>query len=152
MTVSTRPIKRLRPSVRPPSPADVPEPLTQNDPPAQAINDLAARWIASLPDKATVFSPVGVWPVLAILADAATDDVAAELRAALCLKPSDDANLLHAALDTLEFLACNDALDAAVAVWVSERLGVKEEWLGRLPEGSRGLLTTDSGGGSACPG
>ena len=109
--------------------------------PFNAINDLAARWIATLPNKATVFSPVGVWPVLAILADAATDDVKADLEEALCFKETRERDLSDAALRTLEFLDKNELLDAAVAVWVSKKLGVKEEWLGRLPEASRGLLT-----------
>lgn len=138
MTLTSRPTKRLRSSTR----LSKAHTATRSDPPADAINDLAARWIASLPDKATVFAPVGVWPVLAILADAATEDVSADLRTALCVDRSvEDADLLHAALDTLKFLACNDALDAAVAVWVSQHLGVREEWLARLPEHSRGLLT-----------
>lgn len=109
--------------------------------PLDAINDFAARWIASLPNEATVFSPVGVWPVLAILADAATDEVATGLRQALCFEPSSDNSLVDAAIGTLEFLRRNKAIDAAVGVWVAKVLGVKEAWLARLPEGARGLLT-----------
>lgn len=114
---------------------------TQAGTPFNAVNDLAARWIASLPDKATVFSPVGVWPVLAILADAAADDVKADLEEALCFKASKNRDLVDAALTCLDFLNQNDLLDAAVAVWVAESLGVKEERLARLPKTSRGLLT-----------
>lgn len=117
---------------------------TSTKTPTNAINDLAARWIASLPNKPTVFSPVGVWPVLAILADAATGDVKVDLEEALCLKKTRSSNLVDAALSTLDFLDQNELLDAAVAVWVSQTLGVKDEWLARLPEASRGLLTKTS--------
>lgn len=136
MTVSTRSRKRRA--------SDTPPATIPIDPPSDAINDLAAHWIASLPDEATVFSPVGVWPVLAILADAATDEVAAELRSALCLEPSDDISLIEAALSVLEFLDRSKLFDAAVAVWVSKALAVKQAWLARLPEQSRGLLTQTS--------
>lgn len=111
------------------------------DPLTDAINDLAARWIASLPDEATVFSPVGVWPLLAIMAETATPAVADELRAVLCFRPADGMGTHQAALIVLDWLQATPGLDGAVGVWVKHALRVKAAWLASMPAGAGGYLT-----------
>lgn len=111
------------------------------DPLYDAVNSLAARWIKVLPNDATVFSPVSVWPLLAILADAATPAVAAKLQDVLCFTPTEHETLLDAGLRVLRFLDRTRGLDAAVAAWVARALNVKEDWVAQLPAGACGQLT-----------
>lgn len=120
--------------------APVPRKLKRVDPLSKAINDLAERWIATLPDKPTVFSPAGVWPILAILADAAEGPVADDLKEALCYHPTDGTRPLEAAIKVLDWLRETPGLNGAIGVWIRRTLNVKEEWLERVPATSRGVL------------
>ncbi|EKC99872.1 proteinase inhibitor I4 serpin [Trichosporon asahii var. asahii CBS 8904] len=110
------------------------------DPLTKAINDLAERWMATLPDAPTVFSPAGVWPLLAILADAATGAVADDLKEALCYHPTDGTGALKAAIKVLDWLRETPGLNGAIGVWIRRTLSVKKEWLDRVPATSRGIL------------
>lgn len=98
--------------------------------PASAINALAARWIRTLPDRATVCSALGVWPLLAILADAAEGPARAQLADAIGTDPShgtDDG------LATLRWLDATDATSGALGLWRRAELPIRSEWLARLP-------------------
>lgn len=120
--------------------APVPKKPKRVNPLSKAINDLAECWIATLPDKPTVFSPAGVWPILAILADAAEGPVADDLKEALCYHPTDGTGPLEAAIKVLDWLRETPGLNGAIGVWLRCTLNVKKEWLERVPATSRGIL------------
>lgn len=126
-----------------PDDADPPLPPKKKkpaDPLTKAINDLAERWIATLPDRPTVFSPAGVWPLMAILADAATGIVAEDLKEALRYHPADGTGPLEAAVKVLDWLRETPGLNGAVGLWIHRTFSVKQEWLDRVPATSRGIL------------
>ncbi|MFE1248285.1 serpin family protein [Streptomyces sp. NPDC058735] len=106
----------------------------------RAANGLTARWAAGV-SGGTVFSGAGVWPLLALLADGAAGAAREELSAALGL-PADQAAAagreLLAALEEIE------GLDAALGLWTTRTVELREEWAAGLPAGVHGVLTGDA--------
>lgn len=93
-------------------------------------------------DAGTVFSAAGVWPLLALLADGAGGPARAELADAVGL-PADEAGA--AARELLAVLDEAPGLSAAFGLWPRHDLRLQDDWLARLPEGSYGVLTGDTG-------
>lgn len=111
---------------------------TFSTPHVGAVNDLTARWCAAAGEGDFVVSGAGLWPLLALLADAADEPARSELEAAIGL-PADTA--LQAALRTLDILADAVDLSAALGIWVRRDLPLRDEWLAALPVGTVDLLT-----------
>ena len=96
-----------------------------------AANDLTARWCAAQDSREFVLSGAGLWPLLALLSDAAEGPARAELSAATGRPASagrDDA------LDLLRALS-GGATSAALGVWVRRDLPLHQEWVASLPAG-----------------
>jgi serine protease inhibitor len=105
----------------------------------RAVNDLTARWAATT-RGGTVFSAVGVWPLLALLAHGAAGRVRAELEEAIGLS-ADRAG--GAARDLLAGLGSVRGLVSALGLWTKRTLELREEWEAELPAGAHGVLTGD---------
>ncbi|MFC6012427.1 serpin family protein [Nocardia lasii] len=105
--------------------------------PVRASNALTGRWCASFGDSDAVVSGAGLWPLLAVLAGAASGQARAELAEAIGI-PAEDA---HAA--GLELLAALDAskeVSTALGVWVRADLTLRAEWVRSMPAGTVGVL------------
>lgn len=92
-----------------------------------AVNDLAVRWASATdPQGTTVFSAASVWPLLALLADAASGPARDELLAATgpVVDPREIALQLIGALDGIP------QVRAALGVWVRTGLPLTEAWAG----------------------
>ncbi|QWB27600.1 MULTISPECIES: serpin family protein [Streptomyces] len=105
----------------------------------RTVNGLTARW-ASAVREGTVFSAAGIWPLLALLADGATEEVREELAEALGL-PSDRAGAEGREL--LALLAGIDGLESALGLWTARTVELREEWATALPVEAHGVLTGD---------
>jgi hypothetical protein len=110
--------------------------------PSTPINKLTARWIATLPSDPTACSGLCVWPLLALLADAAEGAARDELGAAAGIDPSDGT---AASLAVIDWLAAAEGLSAALGVWHRRDMGVRNEWRSRLPEGVVEAFSGDLG-------
>ncbi|SEM54913.1 serpin family protein [Streptacidiphilus jiangxiensis] len=111
----------------------------------RAVNALAARWAqAVLPAEAatrdTVFSPVGVWPLLAALAAGADGHARQELEEAVGMGA---AEAMAGARDLMTTLRRLPGVSAALGLWTREKLQLEPGWALGLPEGTHGLLTGD---------
>lgn len=109
--------------------------------PAHIVHRLTARWAADVED-ATVFSAVGVWPLLAFLADGAAELTREELAEALGVPAGEAAYMARELLETLESM---DGLDSALGLWTRETLEPRKEWLAGLPTEAHGVLSGDLG-------
>lgn len=125
-------------------------------PPVHAIDHLAARWMASLPTKSkgTVFSPVGIWPLLAILADVASPRGRSRLEKALGLTvpqygtkgvDSNTESFTDMAQAVIRSLDRSVSTSAALGLWVSRKLELRDEWVAALPAATIQVLTGDEG-------
>jgi len=83
--------------------------------------------------SSTVFSPVGVLPLLAVLADAAAGPARDELAGALGV-PVSQARALGLAL--LKSLPAMDGITAALGVWLHPTITPAEGWTSGLPSGT----------------
>ncbi|MFH9816522.1 serpin family protein [Streptomyces sp. NPDC017230] len=106
----------------------------------RAVNGLTARW-ADTTSGGTVFSAVGVWPLLALLADGAAGAARAELAQAVGV-PADRAG--GAARELLAGLGSVRGLEAALGLWTRRTLELRERWEAGLPAGAHGVLTGDA--------
>ncbi|GAA3823920.1 serpin family protein [Streptomyces chiangmaiensis] len=106
---------------------------------AEAVNGLTARW-AGVVEGGTVLSAVGVWPLLAFLADGAAGDARAELADAVGLSADRAA---PAARELLGALGAMRGLDAALGLWTKRTLELRAEWEEELPAETHGVLTDD---------
>ncbi|WP_443049844.1 serpin family protein [Streptomyces sp. NBC_00287] len=106
-----------------------------------AANGLTALWAATVED-ATVFSAVGVWPLLAFLADGAAELTREELAEALGV-PADQA--ASAGRELLGALDSVDGLDSALGIWTRRTLEPRPEWVAGLPAQTHGVLGGDLG-------
>ncbi|MFC9894304.1 serpin family protein [Nocardia sp. NPDC127579] len=97
-----------------------------------ASNRVTADWCASAPAGDFVLSGVGVWPLLAILADAAEGPARAELARVIGV-PVTAAR--ESALELLEVLATSSSTAAALGVWAKADLPLRADWAGNLPAG-----------------
>ncbi|MET8781512.1 hypothetical protein [Streptomyces sp. NPDC004589] len=105
----------------------------------EAVAGLTARWFGAVEDG-TVLSAVGVWPLLAFLADGAGGAARAELAEAIGL-PADRA--APAARELLEALRAMRGLDAALGLWTDRTLELRAAWESGLPADTHGVLTGD---------
>ncbi|MCX4539178.1 serpin family protein [Streptomyces sp. NBC_01565] len=108
-----------------------------------AINGLTARWAeqaeqAEQTGRGTVFSAAGVWPLLAFLADGASGAARAQLAEAVGLSAERAARAAH---DCLVALGGLRGVDAALGLWSSRKVKVREEWTAGLPPHTHRKLT-----------
>jgi len=110
---------------------------------AEHVNALTRRWLAaagadSAGRRAGVLSALGVWPLLAFLADGADEKTRAELAAALGV-PAEEA--ARAARDVLATVAHSPSVRTALGLWTRDTVHVRPDWLGKLPADVHGVLT-----------
>ncbi|MBE1488458.1 serpin family protein [Plantactinospora soyae] len=98
----------------------------------EAANALTARWASTVDGKPTVFSGVGVYPLLALLAPYAAGAARDELLAVAGAPARFD-------------LADSPTTRLAMAVWSRHDLPLTSGWLDAVPEPMRGVLTGDPG-------
>ncbi|MEY9875330.1 serine protease inhibitor [Streptacidiphilus sp. MAP12-33] len=111
----------------------------------RAVSALTARWAqALLPADAvtrdTVFSPVGVWPLLAALAAGADGGARAELEEAVGLPA---AGAMGGARELMAALRRMPGVCAALGLWTREALELEPGWALGLPEGVHGAISGD---------
>ncbi len=106
--------------------------------PVAASNALTARWAATQQAESTVLSGLGVWPLLALLVDAARGPVQEELRAVVGL--DDGAPAAGKLLADLDSAA---GIHAALGLWTRHDLPVTDAWLATLPAATHELLSGD---------
>jgi serine protease inhibitor len=112
---------------------------TRNAPVAvEHVNALTKRWLETVGADARVLSALGVWPLLAFLADGADEEARQDLSAALGI-PAEHAS--QAARDLLAIVEHTPAIRTALGLWTSDQVRVHPEWLGRLPVAIHGELT-----------
>lgn len=99
-----------------------------------ASNALTARW-AEIVDGATVLSGLGVWPLLAMLVDAADGPARDELAAAV--------GTADGAGELLDQLADTPSIHTALGLWTNKDLPLNQPWLDSLPDTAHELLTGD---------
>ncbi|MFF4098623.1 serpin family protein [Streptomyces sp. NPDC001903] len=108
----------------------------------RAVNRLTARWAeqAVAGDTGTVLTAVGVWPLLALLADGAAGPARGELSEALGISADSAA---AAARELLADLSGVRGLQTATGLWALQELPLEQRWLDALPGSAHGLLTGD---------
>ncbi|AWT45275.1 MULTISPECIES: serpin family protein [Streptomyces] len=108
----------------------------------RAVNRLGARWAGALGESPgnTVCSALGVWPLLALLADGAHGPARAELAEGVGLPAGEAAS---AARELLAGLRAMRGLDSALGLWTKRTLELREAWEAGLPVGAHGVLTGD---------
>jgi serine protease inhibitor len=102
-----------------------------------AANSLTARWARSCTERGTVLSGLGVWPLLAALADPAGGAARDELAQAIGI-PARAAP--EAAAGLLGTLQGNRAVHTALGLWTAAAFAVRAEWLDRLTGITHGVL------------
>lgn len=105
------------------------------------VNALTKRWLATAGADSAVLSALGVWPLLAFLADGAGDATRADLAAALGIGPEQAA---QAARELLAMLDRSPSVRAALGLWTREEVRPHQDWLGRLPGEVHGTLSGDA--------
>ncbi|MFD4438900.1 serpin family protein [Nocardia sp. NPDC058519] len=106
-------------------------------PHARASNALTGRWCATFGGEDAVVSGAGLWPLLAVLAGAASGRSRDELAAVVGI-PAEQA---HAAgLDMLKSLDTSREVSTAIGAWVRPELTLREEWVRSMPAGTVGEL------------
>lgn len=107
----------------------------------EAINDFSARWAAITPASGpAVFSAACAWPLLGLLAAAATGSVRDELQHALGV-PAESAQDL--ALEVLSTLPTLPGVAAALGLWSRQGLPLRPQWTESLPPGVAEHLSGD---------
>lgn len=111
----------------------------------RAVNGMTARWAADglSPDalsRGTTFSAVGLWPLLAFLADGACDPARGELQDALGMRADEAA---EAARGLLGALARIRGSSAAIGLWARPEVKVHGRWAAGLPDATLGRLSGD---------
>ncbi|WP_327159654.1 serpin family protein [Streptomyces zaomyceticus] len=106
---------------------------------------MTARWAADglSPDalsRGTTFSAVGLWPLLAFLADGACDPARGELQDALGMRADEAA---EAARGLLGALARIRGSSAAIGLWARPEVKVHGRWAAGLPDATLGRLSGD---------
>lgn len=117
--------------------------------PIAAVDAFAQRWIGRMGEEGTVFSPVGVWPLLAILADVARAEVRSDLMAALGLPGGDEGGSgqsgvspTEMAIGLIRHLDETDGLSAAAGIWLARAIA-RPEFVASLPPGTVEVLSGD---------
>ncbi|MFB7608835.1 serpin family protein [Streptomyces gardneri] len=111
----------------------------------RAVNGMTTRWAADglsseALAKGTTFSAVGVWPLLAFLADGASGPARRELEDALGMRATESA---EGARGLLGALARIPGSAAAVGLWTRPGLEVHGEWAAGLPDATLGRFSGD---------
>lgn len=113
----------------------------------EGVDAFALRWMASLTsNEGTVFSPAGMWPLLAILADVATDEARAGLEAAIvpgsgtAVAPQ---ALTNAAFALLSYLERMDGVAVRSGIWVANKVSLRPEFVTSVPPGTVEVLSGD---------
>jgi len=107
----------------------------------EAINRFSARWAAIAPPGGPiVFSAACAWPLLGLLAAAASGSVRQDLSDALGV-PTESAHDL--AVEMLSALPTLPGVTAALGLWSRSDLPLRPQWTGSLPPGVMDLLTGD---------
>jgi serine protease inhibitor len=102
------------------------------------INALTKRWLAEAGANSAVLSALGVWPLLAFLADGADEQPRGDLAAALGI-PAEEA--ARAAREVLAIVADTPSAKTALGLWTRNEVQLHDDWLGRLTDGVHGELT-----------
>jgi serine protease inhibitor len=110
--------------------------------PVAHVNALTKRWLAVQGDGSTVLSGLGVWPLLAFLADAANEPGRGELQEALGVSADEAA---AAARELLDVVATMPAVRMALGLWSDAKLPLQQDWLDKLPLGTNQRLSGDLG-------
>ncbi|MEV6223178.1 hypothetical protein AB0M13_16145 [Nocardia fluminea] len=106
-------------------------------PHVRASNALTGRWCATFGGEDAVVSGAGLWPLLAVLAGAASGRARDELAAAVGIA----ADQAHAAgLALLKSLDTSREVSTAIGAWVRAGLTLREEWVRSMPAGTVGEL------------
>ncbi|MFJ2663371.1 serpin family protein [Nocardia fluminea] len=106
-------------------------------PHVRASNALTGRWCATFGGEDAVVSGAGLWPLLAVLAGAASGPARDELAAAVGIA----ADQAHAAgLELLKSLDTSREVSTAIGAWVRAGLTLREEWVRSMPAGTVGEL------------
>ncbi|MBR7832622.1 hypothetical protein KDL01_05090, partial [Actinospica durhamensis] len=105
---------------------------------AEAVNTLTARWLERIDPADALASGIGVWPLLALIADPADGAGRAELASALGIEPE---AAIDAARDLIATLDACEAVHLATGLWTLPDLVVHDAWASRLPDGTRGHIT-----------
>ncbi|WP_261994084.1 proteinase inhibitor I4 serpin [Streptomyces sp. t39] len=107
----------------------------------RAVNGLTARWAAAADgDDDTVFSAAGLWPLLALLGDAADERTRPALEDAVGMAVRDAA---PAARELTAALADVRGMRSATGLWAAEGLPLRPAWVAGLPSDVLGRLTGD---------
>lgn len=102
-----------------------------------AVNRLTARWAGTCDGDGTVLSGLGVWPLLAAIADPAGGAARDELAEAVGFPAAQGPDAARRLLDTL---GRNPAVHTALGLWSAASLPVDSAWVARLPGVSHGVL------------
>ncbi|MFJ5927204.1 serpin family protein [Kitasatospora sp. NPDC092948] len=103
------------------------------------VNGLGARWGRELAFEAgQVWTAVGVWPLLAMLAAGAGEPVRSELGRALGVSAEEAP---AAARELLGLVRRTPGCAAALGLWTAERVEVEPGWVAQLGASSWGRLT-----------
>jgi serine protease inhibitor len=105
------------------------------------VNALTRRWLERRGAEAGAVSGLGVWPLLAFLADAAEGPGRAELSGALGIPAGEAAAAARAVFGVV---ATIPAAAMASGLWTRSGLPLHREWLAKLPEAAHGELTGDA--------
>lgn len=115
------------------------EALTPAD--VAAANALTRRWLASRDEIPAAASGLGIWPLLAMLANGATGKTHRELLTALGLDATRAAALPRRLLDGAR---AADGLNLALGVWAGPEVVLDPDWTAGLPVDAVGSLTGDA--------
>lgn len=105
------------------------------------VNALTQRWLARLGPESSVVSGLGVWPLLAYLADAADEPGRAELAGALGMSADEAASAARAVVDLVTEMP---SAGMALGLWTRAGLPMEPAWLAKVPLGTHGELTDDA--------
>lgn len=102
-----------------------------------AANRLTARWAETCDPRGTVLSGLGVWPLLAAIADPASGAAREELARAIGLPAAEGPDAARRLLDAI---GQNPAVHTALGLWTAASLPVDPQWVARLPRVAHGVL------------
>lgn len=102
-----------------------------------AANRLTARWAETCDGGGTVLSGLGVWPLLAAIADPASGAARGELARAVGFPAAEGPEAARRLLDAIEQ---SPAVHTALGLWTAASLPVNAQWVARLPRAAHGVL------------
>jgi len=109
-----------------------------------ASNALTARWAATCDGTSSVLSGLGVWPLLALLVDAADGPARSELAVAAGTGTGTGTEQgADAARGLVDLLGEAPAIHAALGLWTHRDLPLNEPWVRSLPDATHELLSGD---------